>query len=275
MPGVGDLQVLAPGYGVGDLAAQVRRRHDVVGETEHQHRRGDVAVGGQLVALRRDPALADHPRGELDRPDGEHADPLGDGLVVAQRLGRKALQQPDLRVVGERQLHTGGGELVLGGAEELARPVQPAAGGHQHRLGHQIGPGHHQLLGDERTHRHRDDAHRADAQRLDQRRGVGDHALGGETVGARRRAHPAVVEGDDAVAGLQERRDLMQMPGASRTAAAGDEQDGLPGPVVVVSQVDHDDEPTRQRRLAVSGSPPRRPGSGFARLSGNAWHSSH
>ena len=37
------------------------------------------------------------------------------------------------------------------------------------------------------------------------------------------------------------------MPGASQTAAAGDEEDGLPRPVVVVSQVDHDDEPTRHR----------------------------
>ena len=83
--------------------------------------------------------------------------------------------------------------------------------------------------------------------RLDQRRGVGDHALGGEPVGVRGRADPAVVERDDAVAGVQECGDLMQMPGASQTAAAGDEEDGLPRPVVVVSQVDHDDEPTRHR----------------------------
>src|SRR5882757_325716 len=37
------------------------------------------------------------------------------------------------------------------------------------------------------------------------------------------------------------------MPGAAQTAAAGDEEDGFPRPVVVVSQVDHDDEPTRHR----------------------------
>src|ERR1700744_3773183 len=39
----------------------------------------------------------------------------------------------------------------------------------------------------------------------------------------------------------------MQVPGASQTAAAGDEKDGLPRPAVVISQVDHDDEPTRRR----------------------------
>ena len=244
MPGVGDLQVTAVGHGVGDFFSQVRRCHHVVGETEHQHRRLDASVGGHPVALRRGFALAEQSRGELDRPNVEHADPLGDGLVVVQRLRGKTLQQPEFRVIGDRQFHPGRGELVLGGPEELARTVQAAAGGHQHRLAHQIGPHQQQLLRDVGTHRHRHDAHRAGAQGFDQRHGVGDHGLDGETVGVRCRADPAVVEGDDTVAGRQEGRDLIQMPGASRTATAGDEKDGFAPPAVLVSQVDHDDEPT-------------------------------
>ena len=79
----------------------------------------------------------------------------------------------------------------------------------------------------------------AGAQRLDERGGVGDHGLRRESVGVLGGTDPAVVEGDDPVSGRQERRNLMRLPGASGAAAAGDENDGLTGPAIVVCQVNH------------------------------------
>ena len=54
VPGVGNLQVAAVGQGVGDLAAEVRRQHHVVGEADDQRRGRDASVSRQPVALGRD-----------------------------------------------------------------------------------------------------------------------------------------------------------------------------------------------------------------------------
>ena len=54
-----------------------------------------------------------------------------------------------------------------------------------------------------------DDAHGVEVELFDQRGGVGDHLLGAETARLFGRAYPPVVEGDRAVAGPHEFRDLM------------------------------------------------------------------
>ena len=100
------------------------------------------------------------------------------------------------------------------------------------------------------AHRHRHDADRPGVELLDQRGGVGDHLLDAEAVGVLGGADAAVVERDRAVAGRQERRDLVQVPGAARAAPAGDEQHRIAGAAVVVGQI-HPAEATRP-----AGRPP-------------------
>ena len=130
-------------------------------------------------------------------------------MIVVERLRAEALHQPQLRVEGGGQLDAGVAELAIGGAEEVAGPVVAAPRRHQHRGADEFGAGHHQLLRDERSHRHCDDADGVEVELFDQRGGVGDHLLGAETARLLGRADPPVVEGDRAVAGPHELRDLM------------------------------------------------------------------
>src|ERR1700677_3027989 len=86
MTGVGYLQVATVGQGVSYLASQVRRRHHVVGEADHQHRRGDAAIRRQSVALRGNVQLATQSRGLLDRPHAKRRDPVADSNIIIECL---------------------------------------------------------------------------------------------------------------------------------------------------------------------------------------------
>ena len=61
-------------------------------------------------------------------------------------------------------------------------------------------------------------------------RGIGHHGCRCETVSIRRCADSPVVERDDAVASCTECRHLVNIPRASNTALARDEQNGSPPP---------------------------------------------
>ena len=238
MAGVGDLDVAAVGQRVTHLPAQRRRGDDVVGETDHQHLGGDRPVGGQPVLGRYDRQLRAPARRPLERERGEHLQPFGDGRRV-DGLGREVLQHADFRGVRRRQIRSRLGQRDIGGAEGLAGLVEAAPGSHQHGLADQFRAGEHQLLGDERAHRHRHHPGGSADGLLDQFGGVGHHLFGGESVGVLGVADAAVVEGDAAVAGIEEGRHLMDVPGAPGATGAGDEQDRVSTAAVVVRQGGH------------------------------------
>jgi hypothetical protein len=111
-----------------------------------------------------------------------------------------------------------------------------SACGHQRSVADHLGTSQHQLLRDVRTHRGGNESNRSDIEFLDQASGVSHHRCRRETVLVGRCANSAIVERDGAVAGREERRYLMQLPGSSDDALAGDEQHGRPLAAVVVDQ---------------------------------------